>query len=375
MKQVALHGGKIEIVEQPAPIVDEKSILVRNAYSFISSGSERAAVQSRQQSLLSKAVSNPRKLKQAFKIFKGSGIKSLAEKTASHGSGELGYSCAGVVERVGEAVIGFQEGDFVAGAGVGHAKHAEMVSIPVNLAVKVLDGCPIKYAATVATGAIALQGVRRSQVRVGENVAVIGLGLIGQITIQWLQIAGVHTIGFDLDERRVQIAQKVGIKASTTQYPEQVEEVLGFTEGYGVDSTIITASSKSDTIVEAAMQMTRRKGIVVVVGDVGLGLQRATFYEKELDLVISCSYGPGRYDVSYEDEGIDYPYAYVRWTEGRNMQEYLRQIAANKMNPNFFVEKIIPFEQASEAYALLQTSENRPLGILFDYHLNLDDVD
>ena len=375
MKQVVMHRGQIEVLERQLPTVDEKSILVRTAFSLISSGTERSAVQRGKRSIFSKVVSNPRKLKQAFQRLHDAGLKSLAGTAASNGRvTELGYSCAGVVEKVGEAVIGFKEGDIVACAGTGRANHAEMVSIPANLAVKVPAGCPVKYAATVAAGAIALQGIRRSKLHVGESAAVIGFGLIGQITIQWLQIAGVQTIGFDLDSRRAQIAEAVGIKASTTPYPEQVEEALSFTEGWGVDSTIITAASRSDTIVQSAMQMTRKKGMVVVVGDVGLGLQRSPFYEKELDLVISCSYGPGRYDVSYEEEGIDYPYDYVRWTAGRNMQEYLRQITAKRIKPELFVEKTLPFEQAPEAYVLLQSSQNRPISILLEYHTNLDEL-
>jgi threonine dehydrogenase-like Zn-dependent dehydrogenase len=321
-------------------------------------------------------TSNPRKLKKAFQMLRSSGFKSLIEKATSSQDKprELGYSCVGVVEKIGEGVSEFKEGDIVACAGAGRANHAEVVSVPVNLAIKVPNGCPTDYAATVAAGAIALQGVRRSNVRVGETVAVLGLGLMGQITIQWLQTAGAHVIGFDLDARRVQIAEAAGINASRVPYPEQVEEVIKFTEGWGADSTIITASSKSDAIVQSAMEMTRRKGLVVVLGDVGLGLQRSPFYEKELDLVISCSYGPGRYDVAYENEGIDYPYDYVRWTARRNMQEYLRQIAAKRLNPSLFVEKIIPFEQASEAYGLLEASTDRPLGIVLDYHSNLGQV-
>jgi threonine dehydrogenase-like Zn-dependent dehydrogenase len=373
VKQVALSGGQIKILECDIPVLDEKSILVRNAFSLISSGTEKAAVERSGRSRFSKVMSNPRKLKKAFRMLQGGGLKSLIEKATSQDKPrELGYSCVGVVEEVGAAVESFKKGDVVACAGAGRAKHAEVISVPVNLAVRVPEGCPVKCAATVAAGAIALQGVRRSNLRLGENVAVIGLGLMGQITIQWLQIAGTHAIGFDLDSRRVRIAEDVGIKASALAYPEQVEAVMTFTSGLGVDSTIVTASSKSDAVVQSAMEMTRRKGLVVVVGEVGLNLQRSPFYEKELDFVISCSYGPGRYDVSYEDEGLDYPYEYVRWTACRNMQEYLRQIAARRMDPSHFAEKTFPLEQAAEAYRLLDASTDRPLGILLDYHLNLD---
>jgi threonine dehydrogenase-like Zn-dependent dehydrogenase len=375
VKQVFACEGQIKLLERDIPTVDKHSLLVRTAYSFISSGTEKSSVQNDKRSTISKIVSNPRKLEQAFLIFKHSGFKSLMNKAVSHSKPkELGYSCVCVVEQLGDSVESFKKGDIVACAGAGRANHAEVISVPVNLAIKVPAGCPIKYAATVAAGGIALQGVRRSKVRMGENVAVIGLGLMGQITIQCLQIAGTHVIGFDVDPRRVRIAEEAGIKASTIAYPEQVAEVIKFTDGWGADSTIIAASSKGDAIVQAAMEMTRKKGLVVIVGDVGLGLQRSPFYEKELDLVISCSYGPGRYDPSYENEGIDYPYDYVRWTAHRNMQEYLRQMAAKRIRPSLFAEKIIPFEQASEAYDLLEASMGRPVGILLDYHLNLDKI-
>jgi threonine dehydrogenase-like Zn-dependent dehydrogenase len=372
VKQVALSAGKIKILERDIPALDEKSILVRTAYSLISSGTEKTAIQRSGQSRVSK-IANARKLKRAFRILQERGLRSLIEKAASQDKPrDLGYSCVGVVEQVGDRVQSFSKGDVVACAGAGRANHAEVISVPVNLAVKVPEGCPVKYAATVAAGAIALQGVRRSNLRLGENVAVIGLGLMGQITIQWLQMAGTHVIGFDLGSRRVAIAQKVVIHASTHMYPDQVEQVLRLSGGMGADSTIVTASSKSDAIVQAAMEMTRRKGRVVIVGDVGLKLERSPFYEKELDLVISCSYGPGRYDVSYEDEGLDYPYDYVRWTACRNMEEYLRQIAAQRMDPSLFAEKTVPLEQAAEAYGLLEAPADRPLGILLDYHLRLD---
>jgi threonine dehydrogenase-like Zn-dependent dehydrogenase len=375
VKQVFSCEGQIRLLERDIPVVDKSSLLIRTAYSFISSGTEKSSVQHGKRSTISKIVSNPHKLGQAFLVLKASGFKALMNKATSHSKPkELGYSCVGVVEQVGDSIDSFKKGDIVACAGAGRANHAEVISVPVNLAVKVPTGCPIKYAATVAAGAIALQGVRRSKVRMGENVAVIGLGLMGQITIQCLQIAGTHVIGFDLDRRRVRIAEGAGIKASTLAYPEQVAEVMRFTDGWGADSTILAASSKSDAIVQSAMEMTRKKGVVVVVGDVGLRLQRSPFYEKELDLVISCSYGPGRYDSSYEDEGIDYPYDYVRWTAHRNMQEYLRQMAAQRLRPNLFAEKIIPFERASEAYHLLEASIDRPVGILLDYHLNLDEI-
>ena len=235
-----------------------------------------------------------------------------------------GYSVAGEVVEVGSQVEGFSRGDRVACAGAGIANHAELASVPVNLAVHVPANLDLADASTVTLGAIALQGVRRCQPMLGEAVVVLGLGLLGQLTVQMLRANGCYVIGVDVNPARVGIATQlglaVGLDPSTSDWVAQVQR---HTDGAGADAVIITASSSSAEVIAQALRCCRRKGRVVVVGDVSLQIERADLYAKEIDVLISTSYGPGRYDPLYEEGGQDYPLAYVRWTENRNMQAYL----------------------------------------------------
>jgi predicted dehydrogenase/threonine dehydrogenase-like Zn-dependent dehydrogenase len=275
--------------------------------------------------------------------------------------------------QVGEGVTDVQPGDHVACAGSGVANHAEVVLVPRNLLVKVPEGCDLRDAASVTLGSIAMQGVRRADPRLGEVIAVIGLGLLGQLTVQLLKASGCRVIGLDLDVRRGKIAAQLGADHVLNPLEMDVEnEVQHLTADHGVDATIITAASQSDAIVQQAMNLTRKKGRVVVVGAVGLGLRRSPLYEKEIDFLISCSYGPGRYDASYEQTGIDYPYAYVRWTENRNMQEYLRLIAEGKISLGQILEREYPVDRAQGAYELLQKAVEKPLGVLLTYPLGAE---
>jgi predicted dehydrogenase len=225
-------------------------------------------------------------------------------------------------------------------------------------------------------GSIALQGVRRADPKLGEVVAVIGLGLLGQITVQLLKAAGCRVIGFDLESCRVELAIQSGLDYGFISNEVNINnEVRHLTEDHGVDITIITASSESDTIVQDAMEITRKKGRVVV-GAVGLGLKRSPFYEKEIDFLISCSYGPGRYDEKYEKRGLDYPYAYVRWTENRNMQAYLQMLANGKVDIKAVIEREYVIAEAEKAYEILKTAEDKPLGVLLSYgHEERNQVD
>ena len=238
-----------------------------------------------------------------------------------------GYSAAGVVVEVGSEVVGISVGDRVACAGAGVANHAELLDVPVNLTVPVPEKLSMDEAATVTLGAIAMQGVRRAQPTLGETVVVVGLGILGQIVGQLLKAHGCRVIGSDIDDGRIEVARQngldVGISAKEGDF---VQHVLKLTDGFGADAIVITAASQSSELLAQAFQACRRKGRVVVVGDVGLNIARNDIYAKEIDFFISTSYGPGRYDPVYEEEGNDYPLAYVRWTENRNMAEYLRQI-------------------------------------------------
>lgn len=285
-----------------------------------------------------------------------------------HQGWNVGYSAAGEIIAVGEGVRDLAVGEIVACAGVGQANHAEYVAVKRNLVARVPKNCPIKVAATTTVGAIAMQGVRRANVRLGEISCVIGLGLIGMITVQLLKASGCQVVGIDLDEERVKKAKEIGIDAAGSSLRELQSSIRDLTNGKGVDHTLITAASKSNSIINMAMDNTRRKGVVVIVGDVGLKPERSSFYQKEIDLLMSTSYGPGRYDTAYEDHGHDYPYAYVRWTENRNMQSYMELQAKNKIDIETLIEHIVEIDNAPEIYEDLASSKKSlPLAVLLEY--------
>jgi predicted dehydrogenase/threonine dehydrogenase-like Zn-dependent dehydrogenase len=280
----------------------------------------------------------------------------------------VGYSAAGEVVAVGSGIDDLVPGDLVACAGAGQANHADYVSVKRNLVCRIPKGCPIDLAATTTVGTIALQGVRRAAPQVGETVCVLGLGLIGMITVQLLRASGCRVLGLDLDASRVQRAKAVGACAATTDAKEFERLVRDLTGGHGADQTIITAATKSNALINQSMEVTRRKGRVVIVGDVGLKAERATFYRKEIDLLMSTSYGPGRYDREYEEEGRDYPYAYVRWTSNRNMRAYMDLIAEGRIDVKSLIDRIAPVDQAPAVYKELAAGGGSPpLAVLFAY--------
>jgi len=370
MKQVIIKSGKIVVEEFPIPVLENNSVLVEVAYSLISTGTEKASLNAAGESLVKKTLKRPENIKKAVEMIKNHGISKLLDKIKNQTETfyPIGYSCAGRVVAVGANVLNFKAGDPVACAGGGYASHAEFVCVPKNLVVKLPHRLGFKEASSVTIGAIALQGVRRASPQIGEFVAVIGLGLIGQITVQILKAAGCRVIGLDIEKKRVEQAKTMGLDYGISiEEEEPVLAVIKFTNGLGADSTIITASSKSNLPVNQAMEMTRKKGKVVCVGDVGLTLERDAFYKKELDFLISTSYGPGRYDADYEEDGIDYPYAYVRWTENRNMREYIELLSDGKINIPAFINKEYPAEEAAVAFEELKSAE-RPLGIFLRFH-------
>lgn len=279
----------------------------------------------------------------------------------------LGYSAAGVVIALGAGVQGLKVGDRVACGGAGRANHADYVLVPRNLVCRVPDGCDMRWAASTTIGTIAMQGVRRAQPDLGERIAVIGLGLLGLLTVQLLRAAGCQVIGFDLDARRVERARKLGMEYGSANPAEFLRLVRDISEGQGCDRTLITAATKSDAVINTAMEVTRRRGVVVIVGDIGLNVQRAHFYRKEIDLLMSTSYGPGRYDTNYEEKGRDYPFAYVRWTLNRNMQSYMELIAARRLDVESLVDIVAPVDEAPALYKTLANSSEPPIGVLLDY--------
>src|SRR5581483_2100324 len=280
----------------------------------------------------------------------------------------VGYSAAGEVVAVGDGIPDLAPGDLVACAGAGQANHADYVCVKRNLVCRIPAGCPVSVAASTTGGAIALQGVRRAAPQLGDRVAVLGLGLIGQITAQLLRAAGADVVGLDLDRARVDRARSLGLRDGASDPDAFKALVRDATGGRGVDRTLITAATKSAAVVNLAMEVTRAKGAVVIVGDVGLKIEREQFYRKEIDLLMSTSYGPGRYDASYEIEGHDYPFGYVRWTLNRNMQAYLELIAGGRIDVQPLIDRVISVDEAPKAYRALADGEGElPLGVVIRY--------
>jgi predicted dehydrogenase/threonine dehydrogenase-like Zn-dependent dehydrogenase len=296
-------------------------------------------------------------------------VNGLPQSELDDQGWNVGYSLAGEVIALGAGITDLAVGDRVACAGAGKANHADYVSVPRNLVCRVPLGCDLKLAATTTVGTIALQGVRRAAPLLGETVCVIGLGLIGQITAQLLHANGVKVLGLDLDPQRVAKALALGMHAGASTTGEYQLLVRDLTGGRGADRVLITAAAKSDAVINLAMEVARAKGRVVIVGDVGLNVKRDIFYRKEIDLLMSTSYGPGRYDRGYEEEGRDYPFAHVRWTLNRNMQAYLELIAAGRIDIAALIQRIIPVAEAPAAYRELADSDAAamPLGVLLQY--------
>ena len=279
----------------------------------------------------------------------------------------IGYSLSGVVLAVGSDVADFHPGDHVAAAGAGLANHAEYVEVPRNLVVSMPRDLDFDSASTVALGAIAMQGVRRAEVRIGEIVVVVGVGMIGQLAVQLLHTAGVRVVAVDLDDHRLELAKQTGCELTVNPtHEDAVKAVCHFSGGYGADTVLFCAATSSSETLRDAFAMTRRKGKVVMVGVWGTELKREDIYAKEIDFLISTSYGPGRYDASFEQKGLDYPYAYVRWTETRNMAEYLRLLATHRIDIAGLIDNIFSIQEVEQAFQDLQ-APRRPLIVLLDY--------
>ncbi len=370
MKQVLIKQGQVVLEDVPAPVVEPGSVLVRVASSCISIGTEMSGVKASGLPLWKRALYQPDNVKKALRMIASQGLATASSQIGERLSAAIatGYSAAGVVVAAGPDVDRFRPGDRVACAGAQCAFHAEYVCVPKNLTVQVDDSVNLDQASTVTLGAIALQGVRRAVPTLGETFVVIGLGILGQLTAQVLRANGCRVIGLDLDQDRVRLALQLGMDLAVSGDSEDdVEQVNRLTGGIGADGVIITAATPSDEVVSTAFKMCRKKGRVILVGDVGLHLNRADFYQKELDFYISSSYGPGRYDRNYEECGLDYPVGYVRWTENRNMAEYLRLVADGRIRLTPLLSAIYPLDQATAAYESLKDPQKRPLMVLLSY--------
>jgi predicted dehydrogenase/threonine dehydrogenase-like Zn-dependent dehydrogenase len=372
MKQVVqnFRTGELKVEELPPPALRPGGVLVRTRFSLISAGTERTIVETAQSSLVGKARGRPDLVRQVFDTLKREGLRSTYEKVKARLNQlkPLGYSAAGEVIAVGADVKEFRVGDRVACAGAGFASHAEVIFVPKNLCAKVPDIASLESACYTTVGAIALQGIRQSDARLGEAVAVIGLGLVGQLTIQMLRAAGCRVLGIDIDPMACELARKSGADAVATSPQEAVAAIAALTNAQGADSVLITAATKSDGPVELAGELARDRARIVVVGLVGMNVPRHTYYNKELELRLSRSYGPGRYDASYEEKGNDYPIGYVRWTENRNMEAFLRLVADGSVNTNLLTTHRFKVEQAREAYNLiLGKGTERYCGVVLKY--------
>jgi polar amino acid transport system substrate-binding protein len=372
MKQVIQNfkTGELTVGDVPPPALRPGGVLVRTARSVISAGTERGTVSVGQSSLVGKARQRPDLVKQVVANVRREGIAATMQKvkTRLETLKPLGYSSAGVVAAVGEGVTDLRVGDRVACAGAGFASHAEVVFVPRNLCTPIPDAVSFDDAAYTTVGALAMQGVRQSDVRLGESVAVIGLGLLGQLCVQLLAAAGCRVAGVDLDASAVERAARSGADLALLRGDDVARRIDAFTNGAGVDAVIIAASTSSRDPVELAGEIARDRAKVVVLGAVPADVPRSPYYEKELDVRMSRSYGPGRYDPDYEERGRDYPIGYVRWTEGRNMSGFLDLVASRRIDLEPLTTHRFPLERAVEAYDVVLASDGAaPCGILLSY--------
>lgn len=385
MKQVLQHArtGEITVEEVPAPQLLPGCVLVRIASSVVSAGTERASSEFARKNLLQKAQSRPDLVRGVINKMKRDGIFSAIQTVRSRLDQPQtpGYSSAGTVIAAGEGITDIQPGDRVACAGAGFAVHAEIACVPRLLVARIpardsMNGEEVSLdeAAFATLGAVALHGIRTAEAKLGDVVAVIGLGLLGQITVQLLRAAGCCVIGMDIDESRADLARRMGADATTSSASALRDLCSEMSRGLGVDSVLITAETPSSDPVNLAGAIARDRAVVVAVGTVGMDIERKAFYEKELDFRISRSYGPGRYDAAFEQKGRDYPIGYVRWTETRNMEAFVRLLAERKINVEALITHRFPIERAQSAYELITgRSRDRFLGVVIQYSPTGDD--
>ena len=374
MKQLIQNfkSGELYVDEVPMPSLSEGMVLVENHFSLISSGTERGTVKVAQASLLGKARQRPDLVNQVLKNIRREGLGATIKKvqTKLDSLKALGYSTAGVVIASMDKEGKFKPGDRVACAGQDYASHAEIVSVPQNLVAHVPDEVSFEEAAFTTLGAIALQGVRQAEPRLGERIAVIGLGLLGQLTSQLLRANGCHVVGIDLSDRLVSLAKAESVDEAWNRNDSSLEKLCDtFTRGHGFDSVIITAAGQTNDPIELAAILARKKGKVIMVGSVKMDVPRDPhFYRKELDLRMSCSYGPGRYDSTYEEDGADYPFAYVRWTEQRNMEAFLDLAGKGRLKIKPLITHTFDIDDAEAAFDLVLGKNEAPsVGILLRY--------
>lgn len=363
-----MKNGETTVRELPVPQPGKGSALIQTAYSLVSAGTERTLVEFSEKNIAAKAISRPDLVKQVLTKAKREGVLSSIQAAFNRLDQPMfpGYSSAGTIIALGDGMQGFKVGDRVACGGGNHAIHAEYEVVPRNLLVRLPDTVSFEEAAFATLGSVAIHGFRLASPQLNDTVLVIGLGLLGLMEIQICKAAGCRVMGMDLSEQRIKQARDFGVEAWTR---EEIEDrVPLFTKGRGFDHVLICAGSKDNDSIELAGNLCRDRGKVIAIGAVGLDIPRKIYYEKELSVMVSRSYGPGRYDVNYEEKGQDYPIGYVRWTEGRNMESFVDLIADGKMNVRSLITHRIPIDKGEEAYALITGKKNEPfLGVLLEY--------
>ena len=366
-----LKDGAMQMLDVPFPAVSDGIVLVKNHYSVISAGTESKTVRDARRGYLGKALSRKKEVQQVMHSIQTRGLRSTYQtvKNKLEAPSGLGYCCAGEVLAVGDHVKSIRVGDRVS-CGGSTAVHAEVVAVPENLCARIPACIDLRHAAFTTVAAIAIQGLRRADLSLGENAVVIGLGLIGLLTVQLLRAAGIRAIGIDIDAEKVALGKNVGAALSLPRSRPDLETIIhDYTRGFGTDAVIITAGTSSLDPIELAGQLCRRKGRVVIVGAVPTGFSREFFYKKELDLRMSCSYGPGRYDPRYEERGIDYPIGYVRWTENRNMISFLDLLADRRIDLEPLITHTFDFKETPSAYNMILERSASFAGILIRYNI------
>jgi predicted dehydrogenase/threonine dehydrogenase-like Zn-dependent dehydrogenase len=366
VKQLVQHlrSGVLELMDVPCPQPARGQLLIQSRASLISAGTERFLVEFGQASLWQKARQNPDRVKQVWNKIKTDGLFPTLEAVFAKLDDPLplGYCNVGRVLEVGPGVRGYNPGDRV----VSNGAHAEVVLVPQNLCAAIPDNVTDEQASFTVLSAIGLQGIRLLNPGLGETVAVFGLGLIGLLSVQLLVNSGVRVLGIDVDPVRLELAKSFGAEVVNAKSGDPVAAAMNLSAGQGVDGVLITASAKDDEIVSQSAQMSRKRGKIVLVGVVDLELNRAEWYKKELSFQVSCSYGPGRYDPAYEEQGHDYPLPFVRWTEQRNIAAVLDQMSRGRLQVEKLISSRLPHLDAQQAYKLL-TSDRQQLGIVLSY--------
>lgn len=376
MKQALYRKGIVYPIDVPVPSIKPGFVKIRVCYSCVSAGTELGGVQGSKKSLLKRAIDAPEKVISTLHHIQSNGLSSTIKKlnNLTESFKSSGYSVAGVIEEVGAGVNSLKKGDRVTGSGANYAVHAEFVVVPKSLVTPIPLDVSFDNATVATVGAIALHGVRRAELAIGDYVVVVGSGLIGLLTVQLLNNSGVRVACVDINSSRLAKATINGAElALNSENEDVVNAIMNWTNGYGADAVIFTASTKSDEPLKRALMMLRKKGKLVMVGVSGMTLDREEMYLKEIDFLISTSYGPGRYDNKYELDGVDYPYHYVRWTQGRNIAEFLRLLSSKKIDLSKIGPKVFPIHAVGEAFQLLEMDPDNSILVIIEYPMNKSD--